>query len=201
MVALYDMPPRATEADLERVPENLTGQIIDGELVALPRPEGPHVEAASDLCVLLGSAFRFGRGGPGGWVILAEPEIRFGDDIFVPDLAGWKKERFVSPKKGSYRVIPDWICEVLSPSTRLIDRTRKLPKYASHGVNHVWLVEPRERSIEVFRREGTQWILLGFFGEDMKIRAEPFDAVELDLSLVWPAGGEEKEEETSGEEG
>lgn len=179
---------RATQAgwdDLLDVPEDYTGEIIDGELCMTPRPEAAHVEAASGLSALLGRAFHFGMGGPGGWVILNRPRVAFGADIRVPDLAGGRKERYVAPEQGPYMVIPDWIGEVLSPSTSRTDRGAKLDLYLTHRVGHVWLVDPRERTIEVFRAHEQGWLRVKVFTRTEKVRAEPFDAIELDLALLW----------------
>ncbi len=176
--------------DLDAVPEGSIGEIVGGEIVVHPRPDPPHTDAASDLGTLLGGWFRFGIGGPGGWVLRDEPRVRFGSDIRVPDLAGWRAQRFVSPPLGPYTVIPDWICEILSPSTAQGDRTVKMPLYARSGVRFAWLLDPVLRILEVYRPEGASWLLLGTFGSAARVRAEPFDAVELDLTLVWGTGSE-----------
>lgn len=173
--------------ELDRVPRGYVAEIVDGEVVVLPRPNPPHVRASSDLGTLLGGWFRFGIGGPGGWVILDEPRIRFGHEIRVPDLAAWRVERFAADDTGPFLVIPDWICEVLSPGTTADDRTAKLPLYSRHRVGHVWLLDPLEQTLEVYRLHGDRWLLVTTFGADAKARAEPFDAVELDLTLVWGA--------------
>jgi Uma2 family endonuclease len=171
--------------DLDRVPEEFVGEIVNGEVVMNARPDAPHVDAQSDLGGLLVGWFRFGSGGPGGWVIRIEPRIRFGDDIRVPDLAGWHKDRFVSPRKGPYTVVPDWICEILSESTAAADRTEKMPLYARLAVLHLWLLDPIVRTLEVYRLEHERWVVAGTWAGSAKARAEPFEAVELDLTLVW----------------
>ncbi|HXO20488.1 MAG TPA: Uma2 family endonuclease [Thermoanaerobaculia bacterium] len=181
----------ATEADLDFLPEQVMGQIIGGELVVHPRPGAPHTEAASMLGALLIQAFGRGNGGPGGWVILHEPDIRFGRDLLVPDLAGWRRERFVSPEKGPYVVTPDWTCELLSPSSVRDDRVRKLPIYARHGVGHAWILDPDLRTFEVLRLHQGAWLIVGLHESADRVRAEPFEAIELDLTLLWreaPAG-------------
>jgi len=176
---------------LQEVGEDHVGEIVGGDIETTPRPDPPHTDAASDLGGLLTAWFRFGMGGPGGWVIRAEPRIRFGDEIRVPDLGGWKAERFASPPSGPYLVIPDWICEILSARTARVDRTEKMPLYAQHQVRHLWLVDPILQTLEVYRLESNGWFLVNSFGADAKVRAEPFDAVELDLTLVWgPKRGE-----------
>lgn len=185
----------ATEEDLHSLPEDVTGEIVDGELIVHPRPDPPHTEAASELVGYLHGPFRRGIGGPGGWVILVEPKVRLGQDLLVPDLAGWKRERFVSPEKGPYTVVPDWICEVLSPSTERDDRVRKLPIYAREGVAHAWLLDPDLRTLEVLRLHEGSWLIAGVHQGEDKVRAEPFEAIEMDLRLIWgpagtdPAGG------------
>jgi Uma2 family endonuclease len=175
---------------LQDVPEHLTGEIVEGEIVAHARPAAPHLEASARLGSLLGPAFTLGTGGPGpgGWVILYEPGIRFGDQYRIPDMAGWRTERYARPKgNGPYLVMPDWVCEFLSKSTAVDDRTKKLPLYARYNVRHAWFIDAAARTLEVFRLVGEQWMLAQTFGGDTKARAEPFDAIEIDLSLVWGA--------------
>jgi Uma2 family endonuclease len=130
----------------------------------------------------------FGRcsAGRGGWVILDEPELHLGQDILVPDIAGWRRERMPQmPEVAAFELAPDWICEVLSPSTAATDRADKLPIYAHHEVMHAWLVDPLARTLEVFRLNSQQWLLIGTYRDHVKVRAEPFDAIELDLSPLW----------------
>jgi Uma2 family endonuclease len=177
---------RATYADLIALPEHLVGEIVDGELVASPRPAARHARAASVLGGTLGPPFDFGQGGPGGWIILYEPELHLSEEVLVPDLAGWRRERMPEmPDEAAFSLAPDWVCEVLSPSTGALDRARKLPIYARERVAHAWLVDPALRTLEVFRREGGGWFLVATFEGDRRVRAEPFDALELDLSLLW----------------
>jgi Uma2 family endonuclease len=175
----------ATWDDLDEVPEGYVGEVVAGEIVLTPRPDPPHTRATSDLGALLGAWFRFGIGGPGGWIIHDEPRIRFGNDIRVPDIGGWKKERYEQPEKGPFLVIPDWVCEVLSMRTAKVDRGEKLPLYARHAVRHCWLLDPIAQTLEIFRRNDGDWLLVAVHTADAKVRAEPFDAVELDLTLVW----------------
>jgi Uma2 family endonuclease len=175
----------ATWDDLLDVPEGFIGEIIAGEIVATPRPANPHAEVSSDLGTLLGGPFRFGIGGPGGWVLLDEPRIRFGEEIRVPDLAGWRRERYSAPPSGPLTVIPDWTCEILSPATESDDRGAKMDLYRTAGVRHVWLVGWIARTLEVYRAEASGWLRVATFTGDSRVRAEPFDAIELDLSLLW----------------
>jgi Uma2 family endonuclease len=175
----------ATWEDLADVPEGYVGEIVAGELVLQSRPGAPHTETASDLGLVLGPPFRFGRGGPGGWIILHEPRVAFLEDIRVPDLAGWRAERYVAPREGPYTVTPDWVCEVLSPSTGGKDRTQKVPLYARAGVAHVWLVDPFACTLEVLQLSEGRYTLWLTAGGDATLRAPPFDALELELGLIW----------------
>lgn len=173
--------------DLFTIPDNMTGEIINGELIVTPRPSRNHAIVASRLGYEIGPPYDFGRGGgPGGWVILDEPEISLGENIVVPDLAGWKKERFpVKEPHNWISVAPDWVCEILSPATAQIDRTEKMPLYARHRVSYAWLIDPIFRTLEVFRFEPGRWIVLGVYAKAAKVRAEPFSEIELDLGLLW----------------
>jgi len=130
--------------------------------------------------------FKRGRGGPGGWVIVDEPELHFADDVLVPDLAGWRRERMaVLPDAPFITLSPDCICEVLSPGSSRFDRKQKMPIYAEQGVGNAWLVDPVERTLEIFRLVENRWLLLATFADDERVRAEPFDAIELELGLLW----------------
>lgn len=174
----------ATYQDVLDAPEHLVAELLDGDLVLSPRPGGAHSSVASQLGSELIPPFRNGRGGPGGWAILHEPELRLGARVLVPDLAGWRIERLpVVPEK--FTVVPDWICEIASPSTEKLDRGRKLPLYAAAGVAHAWMVHPQLRMLEVLRLHAGQWLSVGVYIDDEKVRAEPFDAIELDLANLW----------------
>jgi Uma2 family endonuclease len=135
----------------------------------------------------LGSAFHRGRGGPGGWIILYEPELHLGADILVPDLGGWRRSRLPAvPRAAFLEVAPDFACEVLSPGTVRVDRERKLPIYARERVSHVWLVDPLERVLEVFRLDGDGYRVVATRGGTDRVRLEPFAEIELELSALWP---------------
>lgn len=177
----------ATYADIEALPEHLVGEIIDGELFVSPRPRPKHALAEGRVHADLDGAFGRGRGGPGGWWILAEPEVRLGAQIVVPDVAGWRRERLPDlPDEVGIRVVPDWICEIVSPSTARIDRGRKLRVYASAGVPHLWIVDPVLRSLEVYRLRDGALFHVDTFLDDAKVRIEPFEAIELELAGWWP---------------
>lgn len=176
----------ATYADIEALPPNQIGEIVRGVLYANPRPASPHVLASSALGEELGPPFKRGQGGPGGWVILDEPELHLRDDVLVPDLAGWRRERMPEvPNTVGFTLAPDWVCEVLSPSTSKLDRAEKLPVYAREKVTHVWLVDPLEQYLEILWLDGETYRIVGTHAENARVRAEPFDAIELDLSVLW----------------
>jgi len=179
----------ATYEDLLKVPDTKIAEIIDGELIVSPRPGIPHAIVASGLGGDLGPPFQRGRGGPGGWWILFEPELHLGYHILVPDLAGWRRERMpVVPADAFVTLPPDWVCEVVSESSRRIDRIRKLPIYASFEVKHAWLIEPESQTLEVYRLENKHWALVATFESDAEVHAEPFDAIMLELKLLWDRG-------------
>jgi Uma2 family endonuclease len=178
---------RATYEDLKTVPDHLIAQILDGELVVSPRPAIRHALSGSVLGTVITGPFQLGVGGPGGWWILDEPELHLAEDVVVPDLAGWKRARLPElPDAAFIRLAPDWVCEILSPSTERDDRARKLAIYRREGVSHVWLVNPGARTLEVLRLQGELFSVLAVHAQDAHVRAEPFDALELDLSLLWP---------------
>jgi Uma2 family endonuclease len=177
---------RATYEDLCAVPEHLVAELIGGDLYTSPRPALPHARASSSLGSLITGPFDFGRGGPGGWVILDEPELHLGRDVLVPDLAGWRRERMPKlPDGAAVDLAPDWVCEVQSPTTAAHDRVRKMPIYLRAGVTHLWLIDPLVQTVDVFRSQDARWSLLVTLEGDTLARIEPFDAVELDLSLLW----------------
>ncbi len=177
---------RATYDDLLAVPAHLVAEILDGELVTQPRPASPHTRAASRLGAELDGPFDRGKGGPGGWLLLDEPELHLGGDIVVPDLAGWRRERMPEmPDAAAFDLAPDWICEVLSPGTAATDRAVKMPIYARERVAHLWLVDPLVRTLEASRLENGRWVLLGAWRDDARVRAEPFETFELELAGLW----------------
>ncbi|HPE60860.1 MAG TPA: Uma2 family endonuclease [Thiolinea sp.] len=173
--------------DLWNLPENITGEILYGQVHTQPRPAPRHALATSSLGDELVGPFQKGRqGGPGGWWILDEPELHLGVDILVPDLAGWRKERMPElPETAWFELAPDWVCEVLSPATAQKDRSLKMPLYARHGVGHVWLIDPDVRTLEAYVLENRRWVLLGVWREDQQAKIPPFDAVELLVGALW----------------
>lgn len=173
---------------LEALPEGLTGEILDGQLHTQPRPTGPHALAESNLQIELGGPFGKGPGGPGGWWILVEPEVHFVTDreVAVPDLAGWRGERMPSVPTGHrFQVVPDWVCEVLSPATASKDREVKMPLYAHYGVAYAWLVDPRCRTLEAYALDGGHGRPLAEGSGDEIVAAAPFGELQLALSGLW----------------
>lgn len=178
----------ATYDDVLAAPENMVAEIVDGELTLHPRPAPRHARAASTLGAALTLPFDFGDGGPGGWIILDEPELHLlgKHEPLVPDLAGWRRERMSSlPETAYFELAPDWVCEVLSPGTASHDRIKKMPRYARACVGHAWLIDPDARSLEVYRREAEAWLYVAGFEGDAVVRAEPFEAVEIDLGRLF----------------
>ena len=180
----------ATYDDLYNIPANMTGEIIDGELFVSPRPSVEHTRVASTLGYAIGPSYDFGEGGgPGGWIILDETEIKLEEDTFVPDIAGWKKERFLKPKSQNWvSVTPDWVCEVISPSSFRHDRITKMGLYAKHRIPYFWLIDPRDRLLQVFKLEAGGWLIIGNYAENEKVRAKPFQEIEIDLTNLWLEG-------------
>jgi Uma2 family endonuclease len=176
---------RATYEDVLNAPEHQVAEILDGELFLSPRPSLRHSSASSQLGGVLVPAYSQNEP-PGGWWILDEPELHFGGDVLVPDLAGWRRERMPTiPDAVFSSLAPDWVCEVLSPSTVRVDRGRKLRIYAAAGVAHAWLVNPAERTLEVLRLRDSAWTIVAVCTGGDTVRLEPFDAIELALALLW----------------
>ena len=179
----------ATYEDLEAVPDTMVAELIEGDLITSPRPASPHARATMSLGSKLFGSFDGppdGADAPGGWWLLFEPELHFGRNVLVPDVAGWRRERMARlPNVAAFTQAPDWVCETISPSTGAIDRGRKMRIYAHEGVGHLWIVEPIARTIEVYRLDGERWIVASTHGGNDPVRAEPFDAVTLDPSTWW----------------
>jgi Uma2 family endonuclease len=186
------MPPSgraahpATYDDLARVPDHFVAEIVGGELHVTPRPALRHALAASSLGDELVAPFQKGRGGPGGWWILDEPELHLASDVVVPDLAAWQRGRLANvPDEPFLTLRPDWIAEILSPSTARLDRVHKLSIYAREQVPHVWLLDPAAMTMEVLALERARWIVLATHGAGERVRAVPFEAIEIDLAQIW----------------
>ena len=151
----------ATYRDVLDAPPHLVAELIDGALLLHPRPASPHALAGSSLGIEIGGPFQRGRGGPGGWWILDEPELHLGGHVLVPDLAGWRRSAMpVFPDVPFFEQAPAWVCEVLSPSTRRDDLTRKRDIYGADGVAFLWFVDPAARTLEAFENRPGGWTLL-----------------------------------------
>jgi Uma2 family endonuclease len=187
------MPPLlknrpATYADIEALPPHVTGEILFGVLHAHPRPAPRHAVAHGSLIGEITGPFQKGRnGGPGGWIFMTEPELHLGDHVIVPDIAGWRRERLSKlPDTAYIETSPDWVCEVLSPSTQRRDRTDKLAIYATSGVRHCWYVDPIARTLEVFALQGDKWLLAATFKDADPVTAPPFEVHTFPLDVLWP---------------
>lgn len=176
----------ATYADIEALPPHVTGQIVDGELYASPRPARTHAVAATRLGGVISTAFDLALNGPGGWCIVDEPELHLGAQVLVPDIAGWRLARWPGTEAGhGITVEPDWICEVLSPSTERFDRTAKLRAYARAGVSYAWLVHPTLHVVEIYEQTNGFWTRLDAVGGVDDLCAAPFDAITIPLAKIW----------------
>lgn len=185
--AFPGVAPDVVEA-YRTAPEHMVAEILDGQLSLMPRPRPRHAKAATRLARALGGFHDPDEGEPGGWVILIEPELHLGSrpDVLDPDLAGWRRARLPEePEEAAIRTAPDWVCEILSNSTEAMDRGPKRRIYRREGVGHLWLCDPRIQTLEVYRLEGGRWVELDTFEGDSRVRAEPFEAIELDLARLW----------------
>jgi Uma2 family endonuclease len=173
---------------LRALPEGVRGEIINAQLRTQPRPSGPHALASSRLGSDIEGPHSRGRGGPGGWWIIDKPEIHLirDQEVEVPDIAGWRKERLPRlPEGHRFEIVPDWICEVLSPSTKSTDREEKMPIYARFGVRHAWLVDPIALTLEAYALTDGVWLPLGLFRDDDVVHVAPFDAIRIHLLDLW----------------
>ena len=177
---------QATYQDVLDAPPHMVAQIVDGKLYTFPRPAAPHAEACSELLTTIRPPFQKGRGGPGGWIILFEPELHLGKAVLVPDIAGWRRERMqVVPDVKFFELAPDWICEVLSPTTRGLDLGRKREIYAKEGVSYLWLVDPDEQSLEAFELRDSEWSMIDRLCQDAQVSLPPFEAISFNLGDLW----------------
>ena len=177
----------ATYQDVLDAPPHMVAELVEGALHLHPRPASRHALAGSALGVELGAPFQRGGGGPGGWWIIDEPELHLGSNVLVPDLAGWRRERLPEfPDAPWFDLVPDWVCEVPSPGTRGFDLTDKRRIYAKNGLAHLWLVDPKPRTLEAFALKGGRWVLVAARKDDDEARVSPFEAISFPLSALWP---------------
>ena len=185
---------RATYQDVLDAPPHMVAEIVNGTLYTQPRPGPRHSLASSELGICIGSPFHKGRDGPGGWWILFEPEVHLGEDILVPDIAGWRRERMLElPSTAYFTLAPDWVCEVLSSSTRAIDLGGKRAVYAREGVTYLWLVDPDAQSLEAFKLRDSEWVLMDTLFDDAPVSLPPFEAISFSLGDLWPPHAVHKE--------
>ena len=178
---------RATYRDVLEAPPHMVAEIVDGALHLQPRPAIRHAVASSFLGGELFGPFQRGRGGPGGWWILDEPELHLGEDVLVPDLAGWRRERLPEPPdEAFFTLAPDWVCEIISPSTQKFDLEEKRPIYAREGVGHLWLVDPSARTLEAFVLSEGAWSPTGLAGNGGPVSFPPFEAIAFPLDALRP---------------
>ena len=183
----HDSTRRATYQDVLDAPAHQVAEVINGTLYTHPRPAPPHARASSVLGGKIGSPFDYDAVGPGGWWIIDEPELHLDEDIMVPDLAGWRRERMPEfPDTAYFTLAPSWVCEVLSPSTRRLDLLEKRPTYAREGVGHLWLIDPTDRTFEAFELHDGQWLLIASAKDDDPVSIRPFDAITFSLADLWP---------------
>lgn len=196
MTAQGKIPRPVSYQDVLDAPEGRVAEIVNGAFYLQAQPAPPHDELRDGLIEFLRPPFVRGRGGPGGWWIRSEPELYFGDRDFrtlVPDMAGWRKERLPEFPESwdKLTVTPDWVCEILSPSTARLDRTEKMSIYAEADVAHLWLADPLLKTLEAYRLVSGNWLLIASHGGDGSVSVEPFDAVPLALSDLWAPDAEE----------
>jgi Uma2 family endonuclease len=173
-------------AQLDALPADVRGEIIQGTLYTNPRPLPRHMRIEGLVVDDLTSPYQRGRGGPGGWWILPESGICLaGSPEFSPDVAGWRRERLPALPDGKITIAPDWLCEIHSTKTRGYDLRVKRPFYAEIAVEWLWYVDVDARTLTVSRLQGGRWLEVGVPGDQDKVRAAPFDAVEIDLAEWW----------------
>ena len=189
MPQLQPKPRRATYRDVLDAPPHKVAEIINGKLHLMPRPAPPHVSSGASLHMIVGSAYQKGIGGPGGWRIMFEPELHFGEDVLVPDIAGWRRERLPElPGEAYFTLAPDWVCEVLSDSTRENDLGPKRAIYAREGVAYLWFVDPEPRTLDAFELRNGGWHQIAALSGEDPVSVPPFNAIRFPLDAIWPEG-------------
>ena len=187
-VSIVPLGRLATRDDLDALPAHIKGEILNGVLYTMPRPRPWHQLIGGTVYSGLAAPYGRGVGGPGGWWILPEPGIELlGSEEFAPDVAAWRKERMPElPIDETISLVPDWLCEVHSPSTRKYDRTKKRDFYAHIGVPHLWLLDPLNQELTALQLVDGRWSELGVYIGDERVRVEPFPLVEFNLVELWP---------------
>jgi Uma2 family endonuclease len=186
-VGTVGVTKRATYQDVLDAPEHKVAEILDGELVLSPMLASRVAVAHSRLQRIVGRAVDDARPGVDGWWIFSKPEVHLGEHVVVPDIGGWRRQDMPSfPDVDYFSTPPSWVCELLAPPTERFDRSRKLRIYAEAGVGHAWLVKPGDRTLEVLRLRDGLWTIVGVWADAAVVRAEPFEATELELARLWP---------------
>lgn len=177
----------ATYEDILALPENIVGEILNGQLEAHPRPAPKHALAASSIGDELVSPFQKGRGGSGGWWIIDEPECHVEGEVFVPDLAGWLKKNMPTlPKTTYFDIRPDWVCEIISPSSARRDRVTKMTIYARLAIPYYWIIDPIGQTLEVYQLQNNHnWRLLKTYADADEVTVAPFDSYSFSLANLW----------------
>lgn len=182
----------ATYQDVLNAPAHLVAEIIDGDLLLHPRPSTVHADAATGIVSVLAPLRRRGGDSPGGWQVLFGPELHLFDEILVPDVAAWRRERLPRiPQAAFLTLAPDWVCEILSPATARLDRSKKMRSYARNRVEYLWLVDPGVQLLEVFRLGGEFWQQVAVATGSERVRMPPFEEIELELAQWWEEAAEE----------
>ncbi len=177
-----------TYDDILALGEGVHAEILAGELRVHAAPSWQHGDAAMALAGDLDAPFRRGRGGPGGWWLLPETDlVMCTGDCVRPDFTGIRREKMpVLPDERPLVVDPDFVCEILSPSTRLYDETEKLEAYAAAGVQHVWHLDPHARLLTVMRHSPDGYVILRRGRPGQLLRLPPFEAIEIDIAGLFP---------------
>ncbi|HVK77920.1 MAG TPA: Uma2 family endonuclease [Kofleriaceae bacterium] len=181
--------PKATVADLEAYQGTHHAELIGGTIVEKALPGGDHALAQAEIILQVAGAFHRGRGGgqPGGWWILPEMAVELGpDEVYLPDIAGWRRERVPERPRGTRtRIVPDWVCEVLSDSNARNDLVDKLRVYQRREVGHYWIVDPMSETLTVYRLQHGEYTLALTAKRGERVRAEPFAEIELDVGALF----------------
>jgi Uma2 family endonuclease len=181
-------PGAPTLADLDALPPGTVGEIINGVLYTMTRPRARHQRTMTRIGSAVGEPFDMGHGGPGGWWIVTGPGIELPNTPEIsPDVAGWRRERMPElPGDEPIRLVPDWVCEILSRTTRRHDQLIKMPYYAEVGVPYSWIVDLEARVLTAQRLESRHWVTIGTYSDETEARIAPFDAVPLNVADWWP---------------
>jgi Uma2 family endonuclease len=189
----------ATYADLLKLPDAVRAQILSGQIITAPAPLPSHSKVQGAVRRFVGGPFDDddGHGGPGGWWIFVEVDVQLDvHNVVRPDLAGWRRARLPDPgEQRPISITPDWVCEVLSPSSVAYDRVTKSRLYAANGIRHYWIIDVDARTLEAFELVEQRWVLAGSYDEDALVRVAPFVEVELPVGRLFlprPARSEEQ---------